>query len=239
MSALLRSTFATLLVVSAVAAADDAAACGLTPPIGPNGLPTQCRDQLVRVHAALTAGGTATTIDFGGGDAELVQTATVASVDVIPLDRLTLTVSGGASIGGRLDYQGTRYDLAPGWTAGAGVSYVLFGRSGAPFVQPSFAYSLARAATRGPDGNELAFSAKDWRAGLVVGRSFGRVFAPFVFGRYFGGGTEWATGGHGSDHYRYHAGAGSVFALSDRFDALFELAFLGERRATMGVGYTF
>ena len=68
----------------------------------------------------------------------------------------------------------------------------------------------------------------------------GNVAAPFVVARYFGAGTNWSVGGgHGADHFRYHVGLGSAFGLSDHFDALGELAFLGEQRLTIGGGYVF
>ena len=61
-----------------------------------------------------------------------------------------------------------------------------------------------------------------------------------MVGRYFGGGTSWpAVGGHGGDHYGYHVGIGSAFGLSQHFDSLVELAILGERRATLSLGYVF
>jgi len=234
----MRTLLATITGLALALAASDAVACGLTPPIGPSGLPTVCRDQAVRVHGSVAAGGTSTRIDYGAGGADLVQAATVASIDVQPLDALTLTASGGASLGGSLRYLGDAYDLGPGWIAGVGVSYRLLGRGVLPFVAPSFSYSIARSSISGPAQPETAFEARDWRAGLVVGKAFGTV-APFVFARYFGGGSEFALAGHGSDHYRYHAGAGAALALSDRFDALVEIAALGERRATFSVGYSF
>lgn len=226
------------VALTVVAATPAAEACGLTPPIGPSGLPGVCRDQAVRVHGSVAAGGTATQIDYPAARADLVQAATVASIDVQPLEALTLTASGGASLGGSLSFQGNSYDLGPGWIAGVGASYRLLGRNGLPFLAPSVSYSIARASLQGPGVSPTAFEARDWRVGLVVGRVFGRV-APFVVGRYFGGGSESSLTGHGGDHFRYHAGAGAAWALSDRLDALVELAFLGERRGTLSVGYSF
>ncbi len=234
--------FGPAALVALAAVARPAWACGLTPPVGPNGLPTVCHGEssALRFHAGLAVGGTSTRIDFDrGGAASLLQGATVAALDVQPTDALTLSVSAGASALGHVDYGGTSYALLPGVLGGAGVAYRLFGRGGLPFVQPSLGFSLARATTRAPDGSELSFTAKDWRAGIVAGKAFG-VVAPFVLARYFGGGTAWsAGGGHGADHYRYQLGAGSAFALDEHVDAVVELAILGERRATIGVGYTF
>lgn len=230
-----------LAAFALVAVAPSAHACGLTPPLGPNGLPTVCHGEAtaVRFHAGLSLGGTSTSIDFGADRASLRQGATVASLDVLPTDALALTVAAGASLGGSVDFRGVSYDLDPGWVAGVGVSYRFFGRGALPFVQPSLGYSIARAAAVAPDGASAAFTARDWRAGLVIGKAFGPA-APFALARVFGGGTDWSVGGgHGSDHFRYQVGAGSAFALSDHLDAIVELAFLGERRATVGVGYTF
>jgi hypothetical protein len=230
-----------LVALALVAFTPAARACGLTPPLGPNGLPTVCHGEAtaVRFHAGLSLGGTSTSIDFGADRASLRQGATVASLDVLPTDALALTVAAGASLGGSVDFRGVSHDLRPGWVAGVGVSYRFFGRGALPFVLPSLGYSIARAEAAAPDGSSGAFTARDWRAGLVIGKALGPA-APFALARVFGGGTEWAVGGgHGADHFRYQVGAGSAFALSDHLDAIAELAFLGERRATVGVGYTF
>lgn len=225
---------------------NDAHACGLTPPIGPSGLPAVCHgDHAPRVHAGMYGGGTWSTLRFGGSLADFTQTATVATLDVSPFtgtfaEPLTLTLTGGTALGGHVDFAGSRYTLRPGFVGGVGASFRFFGRGALPFVVPQVSYSIVRSATRGVGSADEAFSEKDWRLGLAVGKSIGGVAAPFVVARTFGGGTEWdVAGGHGSDHFRYHVGAGSAFALSDRFDALVEVAFLGERRATFGVGYSF
>ncbi|MBL8715263.1 MAG: hypothetical protein JNL79_04675 [Myxococcales bacterium] len=238
----MRWSVATLLVVL-IAAAPDAEACGLSPPIGPNGLPGVCRGEssTVRVRVGLSAGGTATRIKFGDQRAELLQGATVATLDVSPLDALTFSGSFGAALGGRVDFLDVRHDLRPGWIGGLAVSYrLLDGRGALPFVQASFGYSIARAATRAPDASEATFTSKDWRVGLSVGKVvFGRV-APYLVGRFFGAGTDWSVGGgKGSDAFRYHVGVGSAFALGEHLDALLEAAVLGERRLSVTVGWTF
>lgn len=215
-------------------------ACGLTPPIGPNGLPTVCRgdDAHIIVRVGLVGGGTSTKIDFGSESAKLLQGATSATIDLLPLERLSLSAALGATLPGRLDYAGTRFDLLPGPMAGVGIGYRLFGGK-APFIHTSLTLSLARSTTRAPDGREEAFTSRDYRLGVAVGKTLGKVAAPFAFARYFGGGTSWAVAGHGGDHFRYQVGIGSAFTLSEHFDALAELAFLGERRMSLGIGYVF
>jgi hypothetical protein len=229
------------MVVLALGAARPAAACGLTPPIGPNGLPAVCHgDDAVRMRAGLTGGGTATTIRFGATEADLLQGAATAIFDVFPLERLGLSAALGTALGGHVDYLGARYDLTPGVIVGLGAGYRLWGEGGLPFVHASLTFSLARVSTRAPNGDEEVFTSRDYRLGLAIGKSIGGVVAPFVVGRYFGAGTEWAVGGgHGADAFRYQLGAGAALGLSDHLDALAELAFLGERRATLGLGYTF
>jgi len=144
----------------------------------------------------------------------------------------------GASLPGRVEYRSLEFELRPGPMAGMGVAYRLFGGA-APFVHTSLTLSVSRSTTRAPDGSKGTFTSRDYRLGLAVGKTLGRVAAPFVVARYFGAGTNWSVAGHGGDHYRYQVGAGSAFALSEHFDALVELAFLGEKRATVGVGYVF
>jgi hypothetical protein len=189
--------------------------------------------------------GTSTRIDFASGTASLGQGASVVSVSVSPLvttflEPLTLSFSGGASLGGRLELRGDRYLVQPGWIVGGGASYRFGGRGPWPFLQPSVSYSISNATAIAPDGASAGFKSLDWRLGAAAGKTIGSVAAPFVVARHFGGGTDFAlAGGHGADHYRFHVGVGSAFGLSRQIDAVVELAFLGERRATVGFGYSF
>lgn len=228
-----------LSIVSTIASS--AGACGLTPPIGPNGLPAVCHgDDTVRLRAGLTVGGTATTIRFGDTTADLLQGAMTAAFDIFPLERLGLSLALGTTFGGHVDYLGSRYDLGPGIIGGVGASYRFLGNTGLPFVHTSLTFSLARARTHALDGAEEIFTSRDYRLGLAVGKALGSIAAPFIVVRYFGAGTDWAVGGgHGADKSRYQLGAGSAFGLSEHFDAITELAVLGERRATLGMGYIF
>ncbi len=192
------------------------------------------------MRAGLTGGGTATTVKFGETEADLLQGATIATFDLFPIERLGLSAAFGTALGGHIDYLGARYDLNPGVVGGVGLSYRFFGEAGLPFLHTSLTFSLARVTTRAPDGADATFTSRDYRLGLAVGKALGRVAAPFVVGRYFGAGTDWAVGGgHGADKFRYHVGVGSAFGLSDHVDAIAEVALLGERRATVGAGYTF
>lgn len=222
-----------------VAVAETARPCGLSPPIGPNGLPTICRgdEAAVQLRASLSGGGTRTQIDFAGRRAALIQGAVIAGLDVTFLERFTATASAGSALGGRVELDGVAHRLRPGWIAGLALSgRVLDGRGVAPFVQLSLSYSMAVARSRAPDDAEATFTSKDWRVGLVVGKVFGGV-APFVAARVFGAGTDWALGGgKGSDAYRFHVAGGLAVPFGARIDALAEVAFLGEQRLSLGVG---
>ena len=192
------------------------------------------------MRLGLTVGGTSTKINFGDQVAPLVQGASTGTVDLLLFDRLSLSAALGASLDGHIDYRGQRFVLRPGPIGGLGIAYRLFGNQGMPFLHLSASYSIARSRTRAPDTSEATFTSRDSRLGLAVGKTLGSVAAPFLVARYFGAGTNWSVGGgHGADHYRYHVGIGSAFGLSTHFDALLELAFLGERRASIGAGYTF
>jgi hypothetical protein len=219
--------------------------CGLTPPIGPTGLPALCHgDGVPTFRLGQSVGGTSTKIDYGGKTSELVQGAAVLSLDVNPLrfgvlEALTISGNVGASLGGYTDYDGTRYHLSPGVIAGVGASYRFLGQNGLPFIQPSFSYSVSLATSDAPGGGSASYTAKDWRAGVVIGRSFGGFAVPFVAARKFGAGTSWEIAGKGEDHFRYQLGAGSAFALTQHMDVFGEVDFLGEKRVTLGMGYTF
>lgn len=238
----MRSTLMALLTaLLLVSVPRMALGCGLSPPIGPNGLPAVCHgeDDEVRLRVGLTGGGTSTRISFGERSAELLQGASVATLDVLPLERLSLSAAAGASLGGDLEYEGQRYDLSPGPIGGLGASYRLFGGK-LPFVHLSLTVSLSRATAVAADESQSTFTSRDYRVGVAAGMALGEVAAPFAMARYFGGGTDWSVaGGKGADAHRYHVGVGSAFGLSEHFDALAELAFLGERRLTLGVGYLF
>jgi hypothetical protein len=224
-----------------VAFARPARACGLTPPVGPNGLPTVCHGDDARslFRAGIVVGGTSTRIDFDAETADLLQGATVATLDVFPLERLALSASLGASVRGRVEYRGEHFELLPGPLGGLGVSYRALGGS-VPFVLASFTVSLARSTSRADDGTESSFTSRDWRAGLAVGHTVTSWAAPFVVVRYFGAGTDWAVaGGKGADAFRYHAGAGAALRLLENTDLLAEVAAFGERRISLGVGYSF
>jgi len=229
------------LMAALAAVSKPAGACGLTPPIGPNGLPAACRgdESGLPMRIGVTAGGTSTRIDFAAASADLRQGATTATFDVFPVERLGLSLAGGASLGGHVDYGGQRFDLLPGPVGGVGVSYRFLGGT-IPFIHVSLTGSLARTTTRASDGSEAIFTSRDWRVGVAVGQVFGKWIAPFAVVRYFGAGTNWSVaGGKGADAFRYHVGVGATVRISERVDALGELAFLGEKRATLGVGYSF
>jgi hypothetical protein len=230
-----------LLAVAVLAPTRRSEACGLTPPIGPSGLASVCHGDAnaPRVRLGIAIGGTSSKIDFKAETAPLVQSALTGTFDLLLFQRLSLGASLGGSLIGHVDYGGQRFELRPGPIVGLGASYRLFGGS-APFLHLSAGYSIARSTSHAPDASRATFTSNDYRFGVAVGKTLGNLAAPFVVGRYFGAGTNWSVGGgHGADHYRYHLGVGSAFGLSEQLDALVELAFLGERRATLGVGYLF
>ncbi|MEO8902966.1 MAG: hypothetical protein ABI488_12970 [Polyangiaceae bacterium] len=99
-----------------------------------------------------------------------MQAASTATFDLLLLQRLSLSASLGASLGGHVDYGGQRYYLAPGPLVGLGASYRLFGGA-APFLHLSAAYSVARSNSRAPDASEAPFPAYDYRVGAAIGKT--------------------------------------------------------------------
>jgi hypothetical protein len=178
-------------------------------------------------------------------DADLRRRAISAAIEYRPADAWTLSLSGGASLGGDLVVAKIRYELGPGPVGSLGLSYrILDGRDPyLPFVLASGAFSASTVPTeaQAPGSEEARMSAFDFRAGLVAGKVFLDAFAPYVVGRGFGGPILWERGGRevtGQDQHHFQLGGGAL-VTAGVFDAFFEIIPLGERAATFGAAVAF
>lgn len=206
----------------------------MSPPVGPTGVPQSCegtspRDWRVGAGVA----GFDTVIVFkDAGRASFQQLGLAASLDRRLSTRFTLQLALGASIGGNVVVRGIAERIRPGLLASIGASYRIVDDSArSPFVvgTASIAQSFVSTASS-------SLRATDGRLGVVVGKMLGPI-APFLAARAFYGPVYYA-GDTGSDRYHYQIGAG-VLTYVKGFDAAVEVAFLGERRFTLGVGYSF
>lgn len=214
----------------------------MSPPVGPTGLTQSCDgsgDRNSRIGATL--GAFDTTIVFGERRARLRQQVFAASYDYRMSPRVTLQAALGGVFSGRILFGGEDHELS-GVTASVAGSYRVLDEKGArPFVMATFSLgqSLLSTTYRNAD---FSLSATDARFGVVVGKSFGNYFAPFVVARAFGGPVRWAREEPtlvGSDRYHYNVGLGALLLPGGGVDAAIEVSFLGEKRVTTGLGWSF
>jgi hypothetical protein len=196
----------------------------------------------------LNVGAFASDLRLTERDVAISQRATTAVFEVRALERLTLGVAAGAIFGGRLEIEGTRHDVKPGWIAAVSSSYRLLDGEGlAPFVLVGFSFGMSRAATTEitEDGNptpRVALTTADARLSLVVGKTFFDVVAPYIVGRAFGGPVWWSFRGEdlrGGDVHHYQVGAGISARAVAGLDVYVEGAPIGERRISGGLGWAF
>lgn len=171
-----------------------------------------------------------TTIVFPDRHAPLREEAVAVSLDRRVGDKSTLQFAVGAITYARID--GITIDK--GGLASIAYSYRLVDESKrSPFVIGTFSVTASYA----PD-----LFAGDGRIGVAVGKTLARTFAPFVVARAFGGPVRWKHGDEvrtGGDSHHYQVGAGALFIAGRGIDASIEVAPLGERRLSAGLGWSF
>lgn len=206
----------------------------MSPPVGPTGLPQTCdgdHDRRWRVGAGVAAFDT--TIKFrDAGFAAFQQLGVAASLDRRLGERFTLQLALGSALAGHVVRNGVEHRVKPGPLASLALSVRLLDDGPkSPFVVTTL--SIAQSFVRAGDAS---LRASDARLGLAIGKTIGPV-APFVVARTFGG-PVYFLGDVGTDRYRYQVGAG-LLVFGKGLDAAVEVAFLGERRITVGAGWTF
>ena len=200
----------------------------MSPPVGPTGVAQSCDGGGGRYRVGASFAAFDTTIVFNDGSrASLRQAGVAASLDRRIGDRVTLQLALGSAIAGTIGEE----NLHAGPLGSLAISSRFVDDSKTtPFVvgTASIAQSYVKTSTS-------TLAATDGRIGLVVGKTFGPV-APFVVARAFGG-PVYFNGVTGTDRYHYQLGAGAL-VFSSGFDAAIEVAFLGERRVTVGLGWS-
>jgi hypothetical protein len=180
-------------------------------------------------------------------DVAIERRAATVAIECRVAAETTLTLGGGASLGGSMITEGgARFQILPGWLVSFTYARrLLEGRGAAPFLMIAISAAASGANTResrpgSTDGGMLY--AIDVRAGLVVGKTFWNVLSPYGALRGFGGPVFWDYRGAtavGTDQYHFQVGFGMVASLPRRFDLYVEGAPLGERAFTFGGGMRF
>jgi hypothetical protein len=224
-----------------------AAACGMTPHVGPTGLILDCDGTAQRPtpwRVAVQGGALRSELSASGMELGIEQASLIARGERQLGSRFSAGISGGSILGGALRIPNMpEIDLGVGWTAGASFSALaLAERELRPFLLASFsfAYTVTHGDPAGAIGRSQ-FTGRDIRLGLALGKSFGSVRA-YAAARVFGGGFRWEGTTpplSGGDSHLYQVGAGAAFQLPGRFDLLVEAMPLGERSLTAGTGWSF
>lgn len=154
--------------------------------------------------------------------------------------RMSLRLSAGALLGGRLSGEGYDYDLAPGWIAAVSGSYQLFGDPGrVPFLIATLSFGSSGTRTTQLGGSETAYlSSSDVRVGAMFGYTFWRRVSPYVAVRAFGGPVVWRHIGLsyvGTDRHHYTLGGGLSLSLPLGIDVRIDGSALGERSISAGL----
>jgi len=175
--------------------------------------------------------------------------AASASVDYRLGAASTLSLGGGAGVGGLLVLNGARHEISPGWLLTGAYSYrILDGRGAAPFLLIGLSFGGSGASTREVvpkrtmDPSPVSLYAFDIRAGLTVGKTFWKVLSPYAAIRAFGGPVLWNIDGQprsGTDQRHFQVAAGLVTSLPRGVDLYAEVAPGGERAVTLGGGVGF
>lgn len=175
--------------------------------------------------------------------------AASASVDYRLSAASTLSLGGGAGVGGLLVMNGARHEISPGWLFSGAYSHrLLDGRGAAPFLLIGLSFGGSGARTREVglkttmDPSPVSLYAFDIRAGVTVGKTLWNVLSPYAALRAFGGPVIWNIGGQtrpGTDKGHFQAAAGLVASLPRGVDLYAEVAPAFERAVTVGGGVGF
>lgn len=156
---------------------------------------------------------------------------------------LSLRIVGGGILGGKLERDGERFDVMPGFLIALNVARRFIGGGENDwFLAGSLTVGVSSTRTTSASGATESLIAQDTRLAVLFGRSFDGRWNPYVAIRGFGGPVKWTLGGTdvvGSDRHHYAVGLGGSFALGRGFDLNAEGAFFGERSLSGGVSYSF
>lgn len=240
-------------------ASTPARACGVGAPGAPAGVCDASEVLDAKVAAArrdrvgISYGHTDTVLFFGDGKrAEATRNAAVLVWDHRLGAGYTLQVGLGSLLGGSLRQTtpgGVTSTFRPGVLGSIGLTHRIFEAQGGavdgkPFLMTTYTLSFALATTQGPAGQQpTAYSAFDFRFGVILGTTLAKTFTPYLAARLFGGPIFWSYGGAsviGTDAYKYELGGGLAVSLVQGRLALFvDGSVLGERDVRGGASLSF
>jgi hypothetical protein len=221
-------------------AAPPASACGVSPPLGPTGLPQQCDGTVTETpwSAGVTVSAFSTTIDFGELRAGLVEESAVASLGYHFGPRWGLSGTLGAILDGRATVAGIERDVGAGPIVSLSGNWLaVYEGARRPFLLASATLGVSTVTAVSDDDQRHRLTSSDLRLAAVAGKTFGRL-VPVVAARLFGGPVAWRLGGSsvwGGDTHHYAVGAGMIARLPARLNLFVEVMPLGEQSATTGL----
>lgn len=181
-----------------------------------------------------------TQLRFGSARFELTEQAATAFAGYSTASGTSVRATLGALLDGRLE-GATAHDIGPGFAGGLGVSRQWTFGDGDWFVTGSAGVSVAVASTHEAGAaSDPRFLAVDARGGAIVGRTFSRIWRPYVLARGFGGPVWWtvdAMDTTGTDTRHFQLGAGLSVATSFGLTIVLDVSALGEQAASLGASW--
>ena len=182
--------------------------------------------------------------DDNKSDYRFDQSAVLATVGYRLSSGWNLRGAVGAILAGSLeadDASQRGFDMNTGLVMSiAGSRQWTFGD--AYFVNGSLSFAGASTSTREAmtTGDDIGLSSFDLRLGAVAGRTFFDIWQPYLLTRLFAGPVLWQVDGQdlaGGDRFHFQFGVGSSLATSFGLLVTADVSVLGERSASLGLGW--
>jgi len=208
-------------------------------PVGPTG----CEGATTSAYVVGASVGAMRTHVRFDGDAtfELTEQAATAFGAYSSSTGWSIRATFGGLLDGALERGGTTHDLRPGFVGAIGSSRQWTLGDGQWFVTGSFGLSVAVASTHETGAvDDPRFVAGDFRLGWIAGRTFAKIWSPYVLARGFGGPVWWTVDGEdvtGTDTRHFQLGAGSSVATSWGLTIVVDVSALGEQAASVGASW--
>jgi hypothetical protein len=159
-------------------------------------------------------------------------------------DRVSLTIGAGSLVLGHITWAHGSRALGPGWLGSFSASFrVVDEKRIVPYVLLAASTSATGTVTRqrptDEPGARGTYIGVDFRFGVTLGKTFARVFSPYIAARVFGGPVIWHERGTtmvGTDIYHFQPAIGAAFLLPAHLDLFVEGQPYFERGVSGGIG---